>query len=98
MANYNSLNKKYGARIAERDIGGWMCAYCYRKLDPDHAEMVMFEYTSLYRRVHMTHYSFYLDAPTVDHVVPRYHGGLTHMDNLVLACKSCNSRKNRRPL
>jgi hypothetical protein len=31
---------------------------------------------------------------TIDHVLPRYHGGPDDIDNLVLACKSCNSQKN----
>jgi hypothetical protein len=32
-----------------------------------------------------------------DHIVPRSKGGKNHADNLVLACKRCNSRKNDRP-
>jgi len=35
---------------------------------------------------------------TIDHVVPRAHGGQTTWDNCVLACVACNSRKaNRTP-
>lgn len=34
--------------------------------------------------------------PTVDHVVPRAQGGADTMDNLVLACGSCNSAKAAR--
>ncbi|MCS6824151.1 MAG: HNH endonuclease [Cytophagaceae bacterium] len=30
---------------------------------------------------------------TLDHVLPRSRGGLTSWDNLVTACKQCNSRK-----
>lgn len=30
---------------------------------------------------------------TIDHVVPRSHGGLSSWDNCVLACVDCNSRK-----
>lgn len=30
---------------------------------------------------------------TVDHVIPVSFGGKDSLDNLVLACKSCNSRK-----
>lgn len=30
---------------------------------------------------------------TVDHVKPKFHGGDDSLDNLVLACKSCNSSK-----
>ena len=35
---------------------------------------------------------------TLDHVVPRHHGGRHSWDNLVSACKSCNHRKaNKTP-
>jgi 5-methylcytosine-specific restriction endonuclease McrA len=30
---------------------------------------------------------------TLDHVIPRSRGGLTSWDNLVAACKHCNSKK-----
>lgn len=33
---------------------------------------------------------------TIDHVTPRVQGGLHGADNLVVACKSCNSRKGGR--
>jgi 5-methylcytosine-specific restriction endonuclease McrA len=33
---------------------------------------------------------------TFDHVVPRAHGGSTTWDNIVTACKPCNSAKGRR--
>jgi len=33
------------------------------------------------------------DALTIDHVVPRSHGGRDTWDNLVTACQKCNSRK-----
>lgn len=36
---------------------------------------------------------------TVDHVIPKAHGGSSGKANLVLACKSCNSaRRSRRVL
>lgn len=35
---------------------------------------------------------------TIDHVVPIDRGGTNDMDNLVPACKSCNSRKNTKSL
>jgi 5-methylcytosine-specific restriction endonuclease McrA len=31
---------------------------------------------------------------TVDHIQPLAMGGSNHIDNLVLACKSCNSKKH----
>jgi 5-methylcytosine-specific restriction endonuclease McrA len=39
-----------------------------------------------------------LDAPTMDHVVPLSKGGTNDIDNIVPACKSCNSRKRDRDL
>ncbi len=33
------------------------------------------------------------DSLTIDHVVPRSHGGRDSWDNLVTACQKCNARK-----
>ena len=35
---------------------------------------------------------------TIDHIVPRSHGGRTTWSNCVLACVECNKRKGSRPL
>ena len=35
----------------------------------------------------------YLDGPHIDHVVPKVRGGSNRLDNLALACASCNRRK-----
>jgi hypothetical protein len=38
--------------------------------------------------------AFTQDRPsTIDHVMPRTHGGSDHLDNLVLACRPCNLAK-----
>lgn len=34
------------------------------------------------------------DAATIDHVIPRYKGGLDNDSNLVSACMRCNNRRN----
>ena len=36
-------------------------------------------------------------AENVDHVVPKSRGGLHTWDNVVAACRPCNSRKENRP-
>lgn len=39
-----------------------------------------------------------LEALTIDHIIPRAHGGHTTWDNVVAACRSCNGMKaNRLP-
>ncbi len=38
------------------------------------------------------------DELTIDHVVPRSHGGRTTWENCVLACEGCNKRKSNRSL
>lgn len=35
-------------------------------------------------------------APTVDHLIPRKHGGSNHMDNLIVACRKCNYSRGSR--
>lgn len=89
-----SLNQQFGAAIAERDLG-WMCAYCYKLLDPSHAGM----YKTIHYTVHGTPYewgAFYDDQPCVDHVVPSSLGGPDDIENYVLSCRSCNSKKRNR--
>ncbi len=36
-------------------------------------------------------------SPTLDHVVPKVHGGLTVRENLVSCCLMCNSQKGHKP-
>jgi 5-methylcytosine-specific restriction endonuclease McrA len=52
------------------------------------------------RRDHRTcQYCGRTDGPmTIDHVVPRSHGGKETWENLVCACSACNSRKGNRTL
>ena len=35
-------------------------------------------------------------SPTLDHVVPKVHGGLTVRENLVSCCLACNSSKGHK--
>ena len=38
-----------------------------------------------------------LPADTLDHVVPRLHGGMTVQHNLISCCRECNGAKGDRP-
>lgn len=90
MGSNNSLAKKYGALIIERDLV-CMCAYCYRILDPVIRYEPLVRGTGIwYRPIQHT------DQVTIDHVVPRTLGGPDHIDNYVLCCKTCNSRKGNK--
>jgi HNH endonuclease len=87
------LAKTFGHRLAARDFG-WLCTYCYRILDP----VVRYEQGWTNRETGITHFRAiqHVDMPCVDHVVPVSRGGPEHIDNYVLSCKSCNSRKRDR--
>jgi len=37
-----------------------------------------------------------LRIATIDHIVPRAHGGLTKLENIVCACYHCNHQKHDR--
>ena len=78
---------QFAPEIAARD-GGWACRYCGVQLasvehTPERVEPSGDAY------VCRPGYEFV----TVDHVVPRAHGGSDELENLVLACSRCNSRK-----
>jgi 5-methylcytosine-specific restriction endonuclease McrA len=38
-----------------------------------------------------------LPADTLDHVIPRFHGGMTTRNNLISCCRQCNGSKSDRP-
>ncbi len=58
---------------------------------------VTFSRRNIFRRDHFTcqycHRQPGTEELTIDHVLPRSHGGLSTWDNCVLACIDCNSRK-----
>jgi hypothetical protein len=97
------MSKRKKVQLAERD-GGWFCFYCKRPLDPNHGEMVELWYCPLPWKQftgHQAHlpllgmqrHEFWVDAPCIDHVIPRSRGGSNDLSNLVLCCRSCNSSK-----
>lgn len=74
--------------IAERD--GWWCRYCGVALvDTCSADdTVTDDYGKRIIRPGLGK-----EVPTIDHVIPVAMGGSGSLDNLVLACQGCNSRK-----
>jgi 5-methylcytosine-specific restriction endonuclease McrA len=58
---------------------------------------VTFSRRNIFRRDHFTcqycHRQPGTEELTIDHVIPRSHGGTSTWDNCVLACIDCNSRK-----
>lgn len=81
---YITTMDKLQAQCADRD-GGWHCHYCFAPLDPPVRDD---DYELLDRLPHRT--------PTLDHKKPRSRGGTWNASNLVLCCRSCNSRKQAR--
>jgi 5-methylcytosine-specific restriction endonuclease McrA len=91
------------------ELNGWYCHYCLIPLVPrgqeaDHCEQI----TGYMERYHQTRpvflgnsYTWWLlpegmGEPPLDHIIPLSQGGTHDLDNLVLACKSCNSRRHCR--
>lgn len=43
------------------------------------------------------HKKFLVSKLTIDHVIPKSHGGKTNWKNVVTACRDCNSKKGNNP-
>lgn len=65
--------------IAKRD-NGWFCRYCNYALMPMGAE-------------DMCATTYWMERPTIDHLLPKSRGGTDALENLGLACNTCNARK-----
>lgn len=73
-------------RLAARG-GGWDCHYCGHPLFPVVADEMHRDWLSALP------VGVSLERPTIDHVHPVSRHGSNEIENLVLACKSCNSSK-----
>lgn len=71
-------------RIIERD--GPFCFYCQRVLIEPKSETMNVELEAKKGYFYMT----------IDHLIPRAHGGSHDLDNLVLACVSCHRKRHQR--
>lgn len=87
---------------------GWQCHYCHIPLVPRGQEYnycLQIAPSDRYRQSRPVFlgnsYTWWLlpegmGEPTLDHIIPLSRGGTHDIDNLVLACKSCNSRRHSR--
>lgn len=66
---------------------GRQCAYCGRPMMTI-TELEEFDYEAGKRLP--------ANFPTLDHVIPRSEGGKTVLDNLVIACATCNNKKGNK--
>jgi CRISPR/Cas system Type II protein with McrA/HNH and RuvC-like nuclease domain len=64
-----------------------------RKIIPESLKLEIYE-----RDNYKCRYCGSVDNLTIDHIIPVIHGGENTKDNLVIACKSCNTRKGARTL
>jgi 5-methylcytosine-specific restriction endonuclease McrA len=37
----------------------------------------------------------FISKLTIEHIIPKYHGGTDDLENIAIACASCNSHKGR---
>lgn len=96
-----SYVKRFWKRLSERD--GSKCHYCSIELIPPNTD----KHDTHYFEFIGEDYSIRKDAmylrwnikqgfasASVDHVKPKCEGGLDTLDNLVLCCKNCNTKKH----
>lgn len=75
-------SSKNNLRIALADRqGGWYCFYCKRKL-------IIPQYSSSQEEHQHALW------PQIEHKIPTCRGGTDTLDNLTLACRSCNTYKH----
>ena len=81
------LMRDHGEALAARD--GWVCNYCGIRLTPlDESEGWDWHASGRYRMIQA-----WWGMPTIDHRVPKAFGGTHELDNICLACSTCNTRK-----
>lgn len=87
-----SRKAKEKARKVLSERYGWNCFYCGKKLVPDGKWKEFCYSTDGHSFTPIPGYGM----PQLDHILPSSRGGGNALDNLVLCCGQCNSRKNDR--
>jgi hypothetical protein len=81
-------------QVAERD-DGWKCHYCHINLIPADADSAPYVRPMKQGGVTLSDPDNWT-WPYLDHKHPQSKGGPSTLDNLVLACAPCNTRKGAR--
>jgi len=86
-------------RLAETD--GWRCHYCHTRLIPlgeeeDYCAARFEPYGKSGELIKVYTIPEGYSSPTLDHKISQHQGGGDEIENLVLACVPCNSRKQHR--
>ena len=84
-----SVTTRFARRLAERD-GGWFCHYCGIPLIPL-GELYLYGIPTGDGESYFIPDGIRTCA--ADHIVAKSRGGRDRLDNLVLACDYCNTKK-----
>ena len=103
VVSKRSYIQRFGKQLANRD--GWVCHYCVKPLVPLHVGKTDTRYRHVFAYEIMpdgTEWPVWETRPeygeaTVDHIICRIDGGSDDLDNLVLACWWCNTKRNVKP-
>ena len=102
MPNPSYWNR-FGKALAKRD--GMICVYCHQGVfscndmflymeELDHFKDINYENPRWDHKRYISYRdTLYSLMATVDHVIPRSMGGIDSLDNMVIACHGCNSKK-----
>lgn len=93
------IQAKLWARHADGfEILNWQShGYSFFKMSASQPNWPTHAYAAVYQRDgHACRYCGRANNLSIDHVIPRSQGGIHESENLVVACRSCNSKKGGR--